>query len=53
MRWTPDSYTVYMKSSPNAFKKGWIRVDSYIHTLDAEQFDPAVSAVATRQVKVT
>jgi hypothetical protein len=47
------SLTIFLKSSPTLFKKGWVRVDSYIHTLDPEQFDPAPSATATRAVKVS
>jgi hypothetical protein len=47
------SLTVFLKSSPTAFKKGWVTVDSHIHTLDPEQFDPAPSATATRAVKVS
>ncbi len=47
------SLTLYLTSSPTAFKRGWITVDSHIHTLDPEQFDPAPSATAMRAVKVS
>lgn len=47
------SLTLFMKSSPTAFKKGWITVDAFLHTEDPEQFDPAPSTTARRAVKVS
>ena len=48
------SLTVYLKStSSTPFKRGWVSVDSYLHTLDPQEFDPAPSATAMRAVKVT
>ena len=46
------SRTLFLQSSPTAFKRGWITVNAHIHTLDPEQFDPAPSTTVQRAVLV-
>lgn len=43
---------VLLQSVSEEFRRGWVRLDSYIHTLDSVNFDPAVSATATRMSRV-
>ena len=44
--------TFEMLATQGNFHKGWLRVDSHIHTVDPDEFDPAPGAIATRMVKV-
>ena len=41
--------TFWMKASSGTFRKGWLRVDGYIHTLDPVHFDPGAGDHARRE----
>ena len=46
------SKAFYVSGSPASFHKGWVQVDTTIHTLDPVNFDPAPSDTSSRMVRV-
>ena len=45
-------FTIWFRSAPVAFHRGWLRLDSEITLLDPEQLDPVMQVCSTRVVRV-